>query len=309
MSSMPRPNDFLPDEDLFISPHAVNMNIADVDMQGAAPAYYPSNIPSVAGMQQPNPYYPQQNPNGWSYNTLPTVDPSCISSGSFLTNTLSPQDLAEPPLRRSSNVDNKRGSIDDQKGYRVKYGQVTPPSDTLPASDPVQPQGEKQPLVQHSVEIPEVPTKQRRGTDASRASTQPSGRGSMSLEPSSPGDGKQEKTRARNRLAASKCRQKKKEQNSQLETRFNEEQRKRERLVKEVDSLRTELVSAKSALLAHSDCGHTRIKEYIQDEANRLTIGGEIRNINMRSPPDQLYRRGSAMQHDHFAGAGFGFDA
>lgn len=299
MSSMPRPSDFLPDEGLFISPHAPDMDISDVDMQGAAPAYYPSNIPNIAGMQQPNPYYPQQNPNGWPYNSLPTVDPSCISSGSFLTNTLSPQDLAEPPLRRSSNAGNKRGSIDDQRSYRVKYGQVTPPSDTLPASDP--------PLVQSSIEIPEVPTKRRRGTDASRASTQPSGRGSISVEPTSPGDGKQEKTRARNRLAASKCRLKKKEQNSQLETRFKEEQRKRERLVKEVDSLRTELVSAKSALLAHSECGHSRIKEYIQDEANRLTTGGEIRN--MGTPPGQHYRRGSAMQHHHFAGVGFGFDA
>ncbi|KAL2830056.1 hypothetical protein BDW59DRAFT_141689 [Aspergillus cavernicola] len=316
----PCSNGFLPqNDDFFISPPGLNMSttLSASEMQGAVPTDYPSNVPNIAGMQQPGPlnFAAEQNNNMWGPYALSTVDPACISSGPFLGNTLSPQNLANPQISQaSSNPGHRRNSNGlDQglKSYRVKHGQVTPPSDTSPLSNSVQPA-----VLQSSIEaLPKRTTKRHqsaadsagRGGSVSRASSQQIDRCSTSVEPSFPSDGKQEKTRARNRLAASKCRLKKKEQNMLLEARFKQEEKKREHLVTEMDSLRSELVEIKSELLEHSSCGHKGIQRYIQDMAKKITTGAD-ESLNVRAPAAQGYENhlNNPRQDERFFG--FGFD-
>ncbi|KAI9371832.1 hypothetical protein BJX61DRAFT_543307 [Aspergillus egyptiacus] len=265
-------------------------------MQSAVPAYYPPNVSNIAGVQQADPFnfVPNQDTNMWGYTaSFPTVDPACIITSrqdnmQSSSSSLSPRDLAQPQLNHSPNTGLKRNSIDlGSMSYRVKYGQVTPPSDDSPVSTTVQPA-----VPQSSIEGSETLPKRRRGTGGSSQSASVSlastGRGSTSAEPSSPGGDKQEKTRARNRLAASKCRQKKKEQNSQLEATYREQREKRERLFSDIDSLKNELVECKSALLAHSNCGHEGIQRYIQDMAKKLTTSTD-ETLRPRPSIDQGY--------------------
>ncbi|KAF5014827.1 hypothetical protein F66182_14053, partial [Fusarium sp. NRRL 66182] len=74
---------------------------------------------------------------------------------------------------------------------------------------------------------------------------------------------KREKFLERNRLAASKCRQKKKEHTMLLETRFKEQSEKRERLNSEISRLRGEILGLKNEVLRHAQCGDEPIKLHL----------------------------------------------
>lgn len=77
------------------------------------------------------------------------------------------------------------------------------------------------------------------------------------------GRGKREKFLERNRLAASKCRQKKKEHTTQLESRFKEASEKRELLNAEISRLRSEVLGLKNEVLRHAQCGDEPIKLHL----------------------------------------------
>ncbi|KAJ5160123.1 Basic leucine zipper (bZIP) transcription factor atfB [Penicillium canariense] len=75
----------------------------------------------------------------------------------------------------------------------------------------------------------------------------------------------------RNRLAASKCRQKKKEHTQQLEFRYKEQSEKRERLVSEIARLRSEILSLKNEVLKHAQCGDEPIKLHLAQMVKKIT--------------------------------------
>ncbi|KAL4779481.1 hypothetical protein BJX76DRAFT_76739 [Aspergillus varians] len=292
------------------------------DMSGTISAselqhlHYPSDIPSLTS----NPFSlsSEEDSNMWAPDptTLSTVNPSCISTGDvndiqpYLANTQPPHNFADPKLSTNNRRrDPEETQLDqDSTSYRVRHGQFTPPSDYSPKNTfSVPSQAYKQAELQSSTEVvSEGPTKRRRGggTRARGGSQGSSVRASTSAEPSFPGDDRQEKTRARNRLAASKCRQKKKMQNTQLERKYEYERMRREELTRTVNSLRDAVVEAKNALLAHSECGHESIKTYIERSAKNIT--DHDKKVDFAVVPTQYYGCGSSDQNS--GSVGFEFD-
>jgi hypothetical protein len=81
---------------------------------------------------------------------------------------------------------------------------------------------------------------------------------------------KREKFLERNRLAASKCRQKKKEHTMKLETRFKEASEKRELLNAEISQLRSEVLGLKNEVLRHAQCGDEPIKLHLAQMVKQI---------------------------------------
>lgn len=75
----------------------------------------------------------------------------------------------------------------------------------------------------------------------------------------------------RNRLAASKCRQKKKEHTQRLESRYKEQSEKKERLVAEIARLRSEILGLKNEVLKHAQCGDEPIKLHLAQMVKKIT--------------------------------------
>lgn len=78
-------------------------------------------------------------------------------------------------------------------------------------------------------------------------------------------DGKtqREKSLERNRVAASKCRQKKKEHTAHLESRFKAQWQKKAQLESELSNLRCQIVSIKNEVLKHAHCGDGYVGEHL----------------------------------------------
>ncbi|KAL4974723.1 hypothetical protein BDW66DRAFT_139134 [Aspergillus desertorum] len=274
--------------------------ISASELQRLQPPGYASDIPNLAG----NPFSLCED-KMWAPDptTLPTINPSCIAtSGANDTQPyLASQQFEHlnhkqlPTHRRPSPAEAEV----DQGSYRVRHGQVTPPSDHSPATVySVPSHNSKSASPPSNVVASEVPPKRRKSGSSALGGSRGSSRTSTSVEP----DDKQEKTRARNRLAASKCRQKKKEQNHMLETRYEQEKMKNEELTRTVNSLRDAIVVAKDQLLAHSECGHEPIKAYIQSMAKNITFQHEP--LDFGAAPAQYHGC-----HSESKSSGFDFDA
>ncbi|KAI2822902.1 transcriptional regulator family: bZIP [Aspergillus niger] len=82
---------------------------------------------------------------------------------------------------------------------------------------------------------------------------------------------KRERFLERNRVAANKCRKKKKEHAKQLECRCETVSREKMFLESQVDHLRGEILSLKNELLRHSHCGDARIKCHLAKMAKQLS--------------------------------------
>jgi hypothetical protein len=82
---------------------------------------------------------------------------------------------------------------------------------------------------------------------------------------------KREKFLERNRVAASKCRQKKKEHTMLLESRYKEQSNKKEQLASEIARLRSELLGLKNEVLKHAQCGDEPIKMHLAQMVKKIT--------------------------------------
>lgn len=83
-------------------------------------------------------------------------------------------------------------------------------------------------------------------------------------------DSKRNKYLERNRVAASKCRQKKKVWVNDLEATKSEMERKHSTLQRDYTSLVNEVTQLKNQLMAHAGCGDPRINGWIETEAKRF---------------------------------------
>ena len=90
-------------------------------------------------------------------------------------------------------------------------------------------------------------------------------------------DVKRERFLKRNRVAASKCRQKKKEYINGLEERARDLTSKRNHLMAYVASLKDEILALKTEMLKHSDCNCVAIQEYLRREASLLSEVAEVK--------------------------------
>ena len=95
-------------------------------------------------------------------------------------------------------------------------------------------------------------------------------------EPNEGGDEKDEKRSKfleRNRVAASKCRQKKKEWTSALEAKARDLQNEKAQLQLMMEAYRAELMYLKNEMLNHTECGSPNIRDYLAREAEAIARG------------------------------------
>lgn len=85
-----------------------------------------------------------------------------------------------------------------------------------------------------------------------------------------PGDGKRDKFLERNRVAASKCRQKKKVWVSELEDAKQGVERRHAKLRDEYNGLVNEVGELKNMLMSHAGCHNANIDKWIENEAKRF---------------------------------------
>jgi hypothetical protein len=162
---------------------------------------------------------------------------------------------------------------------KQKHGQLTPPSEPTPTNDPQ--------LAADSQGFMGSPAKTRDGpTTGKRRSTQPRRVMEFSAQPTTTirrrkkSAGKQSSSGLaadngdrrtqfleRNRVAASKCRLKKKEWTSNLEQRARELQASKSSLSLLVSSLRQELLYLKGEALRHDSCDCNSVREYLARHA------------------------------------------
>lgn len=213
-------------------------------------------------------------------NGLPTLDPiSAIGTSPFTTaNTFSGDFLSLPipddehlwglspisPNMGTAGWDTKADSAAfagtalerDLKNAQVRNGQPTPP----PYDD--------QHLRDTSSLEAEPASKRRRARESKTAAA--------SLSPDLDDCPREDRAKRakfleRNRLAASKCRQKKKEHTQQLEFRYKEQSEKKELLVSEIARLRSEILSLKNEVLKHAQCGDEPIKLHLAQMVKKIT--------------------------------------
>ncbi|KAK1140716.1 hypothetical protein N8T08_009917 [Aspergillus melleus] len=91
----------------------------------------------------------------------------------------------------------------------------------------------------------------------------------------------------RNRVAASKCRQKKKDHCERLQARYDLEVDRRERLLNDRSSLTTEILVLKNEAIAHAQCGNEPINNYLNGmvtDLHKKCGGGPRPSLDMIAP-------------------------
>ncbi|CAI7583823.1 unnamed protein product [Penicillium discolor] len=142
----------------------------------------------------------------------------------------------------------------DLKNAQVRNGQPTPP--------PYDDQGRDL-----SFDMLESASKRRRVREYKTAAASLS----PDLDDAPHERAKRAKFLERNRLAASKCRQKKKEHTQKLECDFKEQSKKKEQLIAEIARLRSEILGLKNEVLKHAQCGDEPIKLHLAQMVKKIT--------------------------------------
>ena len=169
---------------------------------------------------------------------------------------------------------------------REQYGQVTPPdeddedTDSL-LDDQLREQSRQQQQSQQHKQSTAALRRRKQINTSTQQSTAPTNspkrtrkyaaRTSISntSDPSNPTDIRRSKFLERNRVAASKCRQKKKEWTQNLETRARELQKNNGNLRMMLESLREEVVFLKGECKRHVGCECREIQRFMEDAATR----------------------------------------
>ncbi|OHW94649.1 bZIP transcription factor [Colletotrichum incanum] len=112
-------------------------------------------------------------------------------------------------------------------------------------------------------------SKSSRTTDPSEASP-PRKKGRKGKAPAQENDGKRDKFLERNRVAASKCRQKKKEWVSDLQETKQGLENQHAQLQMEYNGLVDEVTRMKNELMSHANCNDPNINLWLENEARRF---------------------------------------
>jgi hypothetical protein len=171
----------------------------------------------------------------------------------------------------------------DLKNAQVRNGQPTPP--------PYDDQGRDL----SGIDVMETASKRRRVREYKTAAASLS----PDLDDAPPHDrAKRAKFLERNRLAASKCRQKKKEHTQKLEIDYKEQSDKKEQLMAEISRLRSEVLGLKNEVLKHAQCGDEPIKLHLAHMVKKITDGDVPQPVLPKSSPAPLPDNGSVSPMD-----------
>ena len=215
--------------------------------------YSTSSDPTLAAISHPlvQPRRPLSPPESAS-----------VSPKSYLFDV---QDTVKPNV-----LTNDRG----EGSYSLPFGQVTPPDDGPlddmfegPLQDPYIKVEEPWPESRTQAPMQIDKLQQQKSTPSKRARKytprKPKKQNLSDLH--NPGDARRSKFLERNRVAASKCRQKKKEWTQGLERRARDLQKDRNNLRVLMESLREELYYLKTQCMEHRDCECDAIRNYLND--------------------------------------------
>ena len=201
--------------------------------------------------------------DGWDSLNLQPLSPP--GSAVYPVNSWQPLDHnQQAPHNILTHIDPSRA--------RAQYGQTTPPDDeqfsSLDSELLMQERQESSAVTKDPLNASK--RKQISSAPDTNAPTQKRlrknvGRGSKSsLDLSNPEDCRRSKFLERNRVAASKCRQKKKEWTNNIESQARQLQKDNTSLRQMVDSCKEEILFLKGEMLKHGTCGNSEIQEYLQ---------------------------------------------
>ncbi|KAL9113040.1 MAG: hypothetical protein Q9227_002652 [Pyrenula ochraceoflavens] len=159
-----------------------------------------------------------------------------------------------------------------------QFGQVTPPMDHSPPADPrvsanpspIELNNRQTRQTGASPDETETRTKSEGSSRRRKSAPRKSNRKASTASNGESADEKRSKFLERNRVAASKCRQKKKEWTENLEAKHREQQSIRRMLVEQRDSAKQEVLMLKDMLLTHSDCHHPALESWLSNSATHL---------------------------------------
>ena len=225
--------------------------------------------------QFPTQYPPTMNPSiggGWDNMPFETLSPPDST-------ILAPDEW--PPYQLQSRQPQNIVTNVYSNDTRIQYGQTTPPDDEDPSMleyEDKQQQRQTQPALVSStaggrkrkrtsavMNEPVLPPKRTR-KNAARSNLAHSG--NPLDDPNNPEDVRRSKFLERNRVAASKCRQKKKEWTSNLETRARDLQKNNSSLRMMLGSLKDEVLWLKGEMLKHTSCGCEQIQLLLKQRAD-----------------------------------------
>lgn len=241
-------------------------------------------------------FEPQTNPGSPFNSQFSTTANPAMASGwnSIPFETLSPPDSAifapeEWPAyqfqpRQPQNIVTNVYPNDT----RIQYGQTTPPDDdnsslfeyehkqeqlAQPALATTVTGGRKRKRASAATNEPVLPPKRSRKS-AARLSLAHSSN-IVQADSNNPEDVRRSKFLERNRVAASKCRQKKKEWTSNLETRARDLQKNNSSLRLMLGSLKDEILFLKGECLKHTSCGCEQIQSFVKQRGGDFSAPHE----------------------------------
>ncbi|KAL8720040.1 MAG: hypothetical protein Q9225_003033 [Loekoesia sp. 1 TL-2023] len=186
---------------------------------------------------------------------------------------------------------------------KVQYGQNTPPDDDFQdlftSTEQLQNPNEQSPSASEKKrKRPSAPTDSKASPPKRFRKYGRSVDSSNGQAPSGAEEVRRSKFLERNRIAASKCRQKKKEWTQNLENRARELQKENQSLRMMLDSLRDEMLFLKGEMLKHTTCGCEQIQCWVKSSAGSLAASPVIKTEHSPINSAPASRRGSFSSRD-----------
>lgn len=188
----------------------------------------------------------------------------------------------------------------DPSRARAQYGQTTPPDDDVSSTLELQLGQQQYSLPSPDSSSPGRTNKRKQPSGDSTQSSAPPKRVRKSTARSTNGqvvdpDDHRSKFLERNRVAASKCRQKKKEWTQDLENKARDLQRQNNNLRLMMDSCKEEIIFLKEEMLKHTSCGCNTIQDYLKQGAKSY----EDSDIVKQEPNSGIPSPDMSMATDH----------
>lgn len=177
--------------------------------------------------------------------------------------------------------------VQDRRSVNQHFGQITPPDDSVDEF-PEPKKATAESAVAEAAERAKT-DKSERARNAANQRHAKTKRMRMDSEGSDPvdrdeedgeGGDKKEKYREKNRLAAAKCRAKKKENIEDIEVKHRKLSAMNSSLKKQVQDLRGELTGLRTHALNHQDC-NCQISRYNINQAKRVALGVDAPSPSM----------------------------
>lgn len=184
------------------------------------------------------------------------------------------------------NMNDMHQIVQDRRSVTQQFGQITPPNDAVGQFAPRPTPAETAVTEAAEKASRDKSERARNAANQRHAKTKKMGKDSQPRNPEDSKDeekensDKKENYRKKNRLAAAKCRAKKKENTEEIEVKHRKLSAMHSSLKKQMQDLRSELTGLRTLALNHQDC-NCQIARYNINQAKRVAIGVEAPSPNM----------------------------